>query len=515
MAGAALTLDKLDDAQKALLTSPYGFGRYFLGLPLADAPERKKIGEVRDPQTGRLYYDIHDNDVQRQIVDSLDVAPGQTAKTTARTANGAGKTTMLIPTGILWFMALHPRAKVVVTSGVERQVRAQIFPALKSRESRLAGWDFTDTTIAAPNGSQCIGFATNQGGRFEGWHGNKNPFYDLLQHDDGPLLIVIDEAKSVAPQIFDAVDRCTYQAILLASSCGGSTGEFYKSHTSNARFFRTFQLPAALCPHADHAKNLELIQKRGIDDPLVRSKIFAEFMAGVEGAIIKAGWLTALRMAPPASMDGTERVFCDFAGGGDENVIAYRRGNRVRIVAAWREKDTMRACGQFIDHFRKMNITPQRCSQIVAGDGDGLGKPMLDRLAELGWHLQRVHNGGAAREKHYANKGAEVWYEGAKKIEAGRIVIEGDADDLLDAQLTERIGFTDSAGRLHVEPKEEMKRRGVDSPDRADALLGALDEAPNADPIPFANSTDDRLGMLARYMGEQGLAEEIPGAFAG
>jgi len=512
---AKLTIDKLDEAQKALLTSPYGFGKYYLGLPLADAAERKKVGEVRDPDTGRVYYEIHDNDVQRQIVDSLDVAPGATAKTTARTANGAGKTTMIIPTAILWFMALHPRAKVVVTSGVERQVRAQIFPALKSRESRLAGWQFTDTTVAAPNGSVCIGFATNQGGRFEGWHGNKNPFYDLLKHDDGPLLIVIDEAKSVAQQIFDAVDRCTYQALLYTSSCGGSTGEFYKSHTANARFFRRFHLPASLCPHADHAKNLELILKRGIDDPLVRSKVFAEFMAGVEGAVVKAEWLTAIRANPPAEMDGSERVFCDFAAGGDENVIAYRRGNRVRIVAAWREKDTMRACGQFIDHFRRMQITPERCRQIVAGDGDGLGKVMLDRLAELGWQIERVHNGSAAREKHYANRAAEMWYEGAKKLENGRVILDGPADDVLDAQLTERRGFTDSAGRLHVEPKDEMKARGLDSPDRADALFGAIDDPAPCHPIPFAGQADDRLGLLAQLTEMNGLAADLPGAFAG
>src|SRR5690606_12925431 len=123
--------------------------------------------------------------------------------------------------------------------------------------------------------------------------GNKDAFYDLLQHD-GPLMIVIDEAKSVAQQIFDAVDRCTFQWLLKTSSCGGSSGEFYKSHTTNARFFQRFQLPASECPHADHAKNLELIQKRGIDDPLVRSKIFAEFMEGIEGSIIQQEWLNAL-----------------------------------------------------------------------------------------------------------------------------------------------------------------------------------------------------------------------------
>lgn len=510
MSAAPLRLDQLTPEQKQLLASPYGFGKFFLGLPLGDTAEPHKVGEVRDPDTGRLYYEITATDKQRRIVDALDVAPGKTAKVTARTANGAGKTTMLLPTAILWGMALHPRCKVVVTSGVERQVRAQIFPALKSRETRLQGWQFHDTSITAPNGSMCIGFATNQGGRFEGWHGNKDAFYDLLQHD-GPLMIVIDEAKSVAQQIFDAVDRCTFQWLLKTSSCGGSSGEFYKSHTTNARFFERFQLPASECPHADHAKNLELIQKRGIDDPLVRSKVFAEFMEGVEGSIIQGDWLTALRSAPPAHMDGPERVFCDFAAGGDENVIAYRRGNLARIVAAWREKDTMRARDQFIGHFRKMGITPERCRQIVAGDADGLGGPILDSFAEHGWHIQRVHNNSRAREDHYANLAAQMWYGGAKRIQKGEVILDG-LDDVTAEQLTSRLGF-EHKGILHVEPKRDMKARGLDSPDRADALLGALDGGAEVAPINYTGASHE--GEDLEELLEQAGITRIPGAFAG
>lgn len=493
--------------QKRLLASPYGFAKFFLGLPVMDAAERRKVGECRDGD--KVFYEIFDNDGQQRVLNALE----QPGKVSVRTANGAGKTTTIIPGAALWCMALHPRAKVVATSGVERQVRAQMMPALHSRKARLEGWRFTDNSISAPNGSEFVGFATNEGGRFEGWHGNKDEFYDLLQHD-GPLMIIVDEAKSVAGPIFDAIDRCTFQWLLLVSSCGGSAGQFYKSHTSEAGFYRTFQIGAGDCPFADHAKNLELILRRGVDDPLVLSKVFAEFMAGVEGAVIRREWVAALLASPPAALSGTRRIACDFAAGGDENVIADRNGNRVRVVAAWREKNTMQACGQFIDHFRRLGVSQENCPKLVYGDEGGLGKVILDRLAEMGWHINRCNNGAAANDKAaYRNWGAETWFEAARKIESKRVVIEG-ADDVLIGQLTERLGFTPSDGRRSVESKEDMRERGINSPDRADALCIAMREDEAGEPVQAMGGHDEDMGLLERMEIEGGRGI-IPGAYAG
>lgn len=505
-----LKLSDMSDEEKQLLASPYGFAKHFLGLPIMDCPERRKVGECRDDVTGELYYDVFENDKQKQVLNALET-PG---KVSVRTANGAGKTTMIIPGAVLWCMTVHPRTKVVLTSGVERQVRAQLFPALQSRKARLAGWDFTDNQITAPNGSVAVGFATNDGGRFEGWHGNKNPLYDLCLHD-GPLMIVVDEAKSVAQTIYDAVDRCTFQWLLKASSCGGNAGEFFKSHTTNARFERTFQIAAGDCPHADHKKNLELIQKRGLNDPLVRSKVFSEFMAGAEGAVINESWVHNAINNPPSFVPGTRRIFCDFAAGGDENTIADRQGNRVRLEAHWREKDTMRMCGQVITHLRRLGITPASCPNIVAGDNGGLGKVVMDRLAEAGWHFQRVNNGSAARDKTaYKNHAAETWYEAGKGFETRKWILEG-ADDVTVAQLTQRTGFAPSDGVREVESKEDMKGRGLDSPDRADAIVGAMRDAVSIEAVPFmgGRSAAD-TGLLEHMLEEQGLMS-IPGACTG
>jgi hypothetical protein len=504
MAPATVNPAELSNAQKALLTSPYGFGKFFLRLPIYDAPERKKVGECRDGNDH--YYDIFETDCQKRVLDDLN--PHQ-AKVAARTCNGAGKTTVLIPTAAFWFMAVHPRAKVVITSGVDRQVREQIFPALHAHKLKLRDWNFNDTSIDAPNGSHCVGFTTRDGGHFEGWHGNKDPFYDLLQHD-GPLMIIVDEAKSVPQTIFDAIERCTFQRLLAASSCGPAQGAFFEMFHKAGAYYRGHQIGATECPHADHAKNLELIQRRGLQDPLVQSKVFANFMGSEQGAVIRLEWLPRCNEKALEFHDGAPRFFCDFAAGGDENVLAEFRGNRARIVAAWRERDTMRACGEFIGHFRRAGLSPETARDCVMGDNGGGGHVMIDRMHELGWHIQRVDNGKAADQNDlYMNHSAETWFDGAKRIERGEVILP--EDDVLTAQLVSRRSKPRSDGRLQLESKEEMRKRGIGSPDRADAILGAMREPRRTRPVNFAGSARD-FSLIEQMAQQTGVSAELAGA---
>jgi phage terminase large subunit len=61
---------------------------------------------------------------------------------------------------------------------------------------------------------------------------------------------------------------------------------------------------------------------------------------------------------------------------------------------------------------------------------------------------------------------------GVRKIERGEVILPDDPQLL--AQLTTRQAFPNSKGQLVLESKEQMRARGLHSPDRADAVLGCL-----------------------------------------
>jgi hypothetical protein len=391
---------------------------------------------------------------QESILWDLD-EPGGIA---VRAANGVGKTTGIAAPAALWNAAVFAHSLTILTSGVFRQVKEQLFPAIRQHASKFCGWTFNETDVEAPNGSRIIGFSTDEPGRFEGWH-NEN------------LMVIVDEAKTVPDSIFEAIERCQPKRLLLLSSPGGCSGSFYEAFHSRRRFFRQHTVTALECPHISEAWIQEQIEKYGEESPLVRSMIYGDFMkSGEDGAVIPLSIVERCLADPPEFIDdGETRAFCDFAAGGDENVFAVCQGNRAEIVSAWREKDTMRAVGRFIQLFKRHGL--QR-SEIV-GDAGGLGIVMCDALKEAGWDIYRVNNGAPPRKsKCYASIGTEVWYTGRMLIEKRQIILP--RDKALVGQLTSRLGWPNSRGKLDLESKPDMRSRGLRSPDRADAVLGAM-----------------------------------------
>jgi hypothetical protein len=94
-------------------------------------------------------------------------------------------------------------------------------------------------------------------------------------------------------------------------------------------------------------------------------------------------------------------------------------------------------------------------------------------MAEEGYHLQRFNNGTPAkRTEIFASLAAEWWSTVGQLIERRAVIIPH--DEKLVAQLTSRRKLYDSRGREKLESKADLRARGVESPDRADALIGAI-----------------------------------------
>src|SRR6202035_4984898 len=102
----------------------------------------------------------------------------------------------------------------------------------------------------------------------------------------------------------------------------------------------------------------------------------------------------ALIDRPPAFVAGRITAFCDFAGPGDESVLALCHGNQARIVGEpWRHRDTMHSVGKFLTMFRKLDL-----KGLQIGGDEGYGHQLMDRMQEEGFYLRRINNGAPARK---------------------------------------------------------------------------------------------------------------------
>lgn len=383
------------------------------------------------------------------------------------TPNGAGKSSGVVAVLALWWVWIYPKGRVVITTMDSKQMDEQIYPALERHRGRFPGWKWVTSPwiqITTERGGKINAFTTNDPGRAEGWH--------KFDDDSGPLLIIIDEAKSVDNGIFEAVDRCTYNALLYVSSPGEMEGQFYDAFTKHKALFKTRKVTLLECPHIPRAKIDMMRMKYGEDSPLYRSSIMGEFME--QGDIPYVFPRRELRRAldnPPRRQPGSVTLFCDFAGGGDENALGKREGNELNLVDSWREKDTTLAIMRFINHFRQLKVPQER----IFGDNGGLGKAMIDSMWRAGWEINRIDNQTRPADQNYVNRGAEMWHETAGACRRNEVVFEAGTagDPEVFEQLVSRRAVWNAIGRLGVEEKKKMKDRGLPSPDKGDALCGA------------------------------------------
>ena len=403
-------------------------------------------------------------DWQRKVLRDLEAKDCRVA---LRAANGSGKTSTVISAILIWHALVFPRSIAVTTAGVFRQVESQLWPSLRNHIAKLGGaWEVTSGEIRYlhPNGntSRIIGYSATDPGRAEGWHAE--------DHEYHPLLMVVDEAKTVADPLFEAISRCQPTRLLIASSPGGTSGAFYRAFTKEANMWSKHAVTAFDCPHITQNQIDEVTQRYGEKHPLTRSMIYGEFVdIGLESLVINLTQLQNCHNTPPRFRPGVRIAGVDFAAGGDQNVICISDGNKILPMIAWREKDTMAAVGRFIVEFKKAGLEANN----IYADASGMGMVMCDALAESGWVVKRVNFGATAYDNNaYTNRSAEMWYNMAKRIEDAEIILPEDED--LTAQLTCRRTITNSKGKLGVESKDSMRARGIASPDRADALALCL-----------------------------------------
>jgi len=387
--------------------------------------------------------------------------------------NEVGKTTKVACAMILWHAEVL-RGLTVSTAGAWRQVTKQLVPALSSYSHLFPDWEFLSDSITVNGQYRYIGYSARDQGVFQGFHNSA----------DAPLLMILDEAAAVADEIFLAAEeRCNPTRLLIMGSPLDPAGMFYKYRTELARFYKQHKLTQPECT-TDKGYWLDpkiierKLEKWGPEHPIVLSSIYADFALKVEGALLSLREWEAALESPPALAGTNRHVFLDFAAGRAENVIAVAHGNRAWISAAWREKNTMAAVGEFVSRLNKLKKEIGLRPEEVEGDADGMGIVFCDALSEAGWPVGKFRGGSQPRYTNgeYRDLIAEVWTEGTSAIRRREWILP--ADEELKGQLISRKTMRDPKGLMRLEAKEDMAKRGIPSPDRADALLGAMAPCP-------------------------------------
>lgn len=401
----------------------------------------------------------------------LEAAGNGQERISIRSGHGVGKTALLAWI-VLWFLCTHFPCKVGCTAPTSHQLRDILWPEIGLWFSRLpqalqARFRLKQLRIEnAAHPDLC--FAVGRTARRE------QP--EALQGLHSPnTLIVVDEASGVDDRIFDVAlgAMSTPGAVsLLAGNPTRVSGFFFDTHGRLSRRWDCHQVSSEQVERARGHID-DILARYGRQSNAYRVRVSGEFPTAEEDSVIGRDACDAAvrRLGSVEPISSVAPVWgVDVARFGDDrSALAMRQANRLlQPVESWRGLDTMQTAGRIFEHW-KLASHEDRPARIVV-DVIGLGAGVADRLRELGLPVTGLNVGERpANRARYRNLRDELWFRGREWLEAGDAILP--PDTALIAELTAPHYSFSSSGQIEVESKDEMKRRGLASPDLADAFL--------------------------------------------
>ncbi len=418
---------------------------------------------------------------QAQIIQAVE----ENKRVSCRACQAAGKSWASSALMLAYVLA-HESVVALSTAPTSRQVTAILWAHIAElhRTSRLPlGGDLLQTQWKLGPDRFALGFTSNSGVgdyavKFQGFH---------AQH----VLVVVDEASDVMASTFNALKGALTSAdshLLLIGNPTETSGYFYDSHNSLRHLFCTLHIPYTATPNfqgrgevAPYLITESFVEQAtaewgGVGSPQFDVRCLGNFPSQSSDSIIAVQWAEDA-VKRPAPVDTPRRVYemgVDVARfGSDESAVCIRSGDEVIYTEAWSKFDTMYTADRVAELARKYRVTSIRvdCVGVGAGAFDGLRQ--LQDVGKLPTACRLVEFNAASKPRdpeRFKLRRDETWQALRDRFREGRVACLPN-DQKLIGQLTSIRYYHDSANRMQVESKDVLKKRGLHSPDRAEALM--------------------------------------------
>jgi hypothetical protein len=319
-------------------------------------------------------------------------------------------------------------------------------PGVKTNEQKLE--------IALPNNAKIRIF------------GADNPDALRGMYFDG---VVMDEVAQMKPDVWEEIIRPALSdrlgwAVFIGTPKGINTfHKLYQDAIVDSELWYTDLFDVEHTDALDH-KEIELIKRQQTPNKF-RQEYMCDFSADVEDAIIPLNLIIdaygrslhqdTYRHAPVVMGVDVARF------GDDKSVIYTRKGLATLEIKKYVELD--------LYHFSEnvMAAIHRHVPDAVFIDDVGVGAGVVDICRSRQFQVSGINGGGKASDEMFANKRAEMWWKIREWMEAGGSIPQ---DTELRQELATPTYTYDPANRIRLEKKEDMKERGLKSPDIADAL---------------------------------------------
>jgi len=443
------------------------------------------------------------DDWQKQVLNDLRDNPYVAVKS----GQGVGKTAVEAAS-LLWFLTCFSFPRIVATAPTKQQLHDILWSEIDKWMNNnpllpmILRWT---KTYVYMQGYEKRWFAV---ARTATKPENMQGF-----HEDN-MLFIVDEAPGVSEPIMEAVMGTLAgknNKLLMMGNPTKNSGMFHDAFTSDRALFKCHTVSSEDVKRTNKDSIEAMKRKYGENSNVVRVRIKGEFPLQEDDVFIPISWIeqsikteisdeTLKALGRYKNEDGTLlppdfsgvaniSIGCDVARFGDDKTcIGYRVNEYSKIFKKVNGQDTTwtaSTLAQLYLHLKDRFRYKERIA-IKVDDG-GVGGGVVDQLRKFKFDNPKLYEqmevvavnfGQPIKHKYYADTTTYMMAvlkdlieptdeSGKEKIP--EIVLPND-DDLVGELSVRKYGFL-SNGKQKVESKEEMKKRGLHSPDEADCML--------------------------------------------
>jgi hypothetical protein len=387
--------------------------------------------------------------------------------------HGIGKSA-LIAMICNWAMSTCEDCRVVMTANTEAQLRTKTWPEV-SKWTKLAinshWWTVGATTVQVKEKDH------ERVWRVDAipWSETNTEAFAGLHNRGKRIVVLFDEGSAISDAIWEVTEGALTDADteiiwVVFGNPTRNTGRFRECFGRYKHRWVTRQIDSRKVDGTNKEQLDKWVADYGEDSDFCRVRVRGEFPRAGSTQFI-SGEVVAQARKRSVQGSGWKILSVDVARfGDDQTVIGCRHGQKAVILEKIRGLDTVQVARRVIFHMQ------QEIPRVTVIDGDGIGGGVIDYVNEYAKAWLRQHSPARVQEFHggmapgdtfmYFNWRAEAWGLMRKWLEEGDIP----DDPELASDLTGPEYFFSSKNQIQLERKEDMKKRGLASPDIGDML---------------------------------------------
>ena len=440
-------------------------------------------GPLERYQGPRKWQERELSNITRHISINRDrMARGETPlmyRLAMNSGRGIGKSALLMWL-LYWFLSTRWGATVVVTANNETQLKTKTWAELGRWHTMAQNSHWFErqalSLIPAPWFKQNVDRQLKIGAGYyctpaQPWH-EARPGGFAGAHNPLGMMYIFDEAAEIPSAIwsttagvFTEPEPDRYH--IVASNPRRNTGDFFECFHKGRDQWRTVKIDARTVEGTDPAIYQDIIAKYGAESDEARINVYGEFPKTGDKQFISRDLVEgAVARELPQPMDTSAPLILgvDVARYGDDRtVLRWRQGRDARSIPAVRVRgknvvEVADLVAEWIDRTKP---------DAVNVDGAGAGAGVVDILKSRGYKVNEINFGSKPNDDTWYNKGTEMWADLRTWLETGCLPND---QELVDDLVNREYYYPGTDGKINLETKDDLKKRGFASPDDADGI---------------------------------------------